>query len=425
VASVRSEARPTVYAADWVLPVVAPPIRDGAVVVEGDRIAWIGPARELPAQYGPAAAGRGILAPGLVNAHTHLQYSGFAEIGRGSYTSFEDWSDAFGRVYDVTDRSSWREAALHGARLAIASGTTVFAEIVTDDEARGAVPSCGGGGIEYLEAIGQFEHLWDNGGRADFLRWLDAPTRALRGVSPHAAYSLDGAVIADLMEIAAARGLRVHSHLGESSVEAELYRNGDRRVLAAYGDLRDEFELVRKGGAGHTTGEYADSVGLLGPTTHVAHAIYLDRAERDLLLRRGTQVALCPRSNAVIGLDRAPVADYLREGHEIAVGTDSLASSPSLDLLEDVRELYEIAREQGYDRADLAARLVRAATVGGASAMGLAARGYGALAPGGPADLALFDVGEVVAGQAEEALVRRGAGTCVLTVAGGRVLHER
>lgn len=408
-----------VFAADWVVPVVGAPIRDGAVVVDAGHITWVGPSAELPVPWTQARRHRGVLVPGLVNAHTHLQYTRFREIGRGSYSSFEEWSFVFGELYDCVDPASWHDAAREGARLAIESGTTCFAEIVTDAPARGALPDCGVGGIEYLEAIGQFDRIWRDGGRSDFLAWLDEPTAARRGISPHAAYSLDGSVVSDLVAIAGERGLRVHSHLGESFAEADFYRNGDRTVLGAYGDLRDEFELVRKGGAGHTTGEYADAIGLLGPFTHVAHAIYLDRADRDLLLARGTQVTLCPRSNRVIGLAEAPVADYLREGHEISVGTDSLASSPSLDLMEDVRELARIARSQGYEDPDLAERLIRAATLGGARALGLADEGYGALSAGGPADFALFEI-EVSERSVYDALVEDGAGNCVLTVAGGR-----
>jgi cytosine/adenosine deaminase-related metal-dependent hydrolase len=416
-----------VFAADWVLPVSAQPIRNGAVVVSGDRIVWIGAAADLPAPWeaSPVEYRAGVLMPGLVNAHTHLQYTHFDAVGRGSYTSFEDWSDAFGLVYDdVTDPLTWREAALDGARQGIATGTTVFAEIVTNDEARGSLDACRVTGIEYLEAIGEFGSSWRDGGRDTFLARLDAPSSLPFGVSPHAPYSLDGAVISDLMQIAAERALRVHSHVGESAVEANLYRSGDNSVLTAYGDLRDEFELVRKGGFGHTTAEYADSVGLLVPTAHLAHAIYLDRAERDLLRVRGTQVALCPRSNQVIGLDAPPVAAYLAEGHDIAVGTDSLASSPSMDVMADVALLAVLAREQGYTAEDLYRRLVRAVTLGGALAMGVAdTLGYGTLAVGGPADLAVFDV-TVTGGDVERAVVEQAAGRCTLTVSAGRILHD-
>ncbi len=415
------------YAAEWVLPIGAEPIRDGVVVVQGGRVVWVGAWRDLPPELADAGGierRRGILTPGLINAHTHLQYTGFDAVGRGRYTSFEHWADAFEVVYLQQDDASWHPAAVAGARQAIASGTTMVTEIVTDDPARGAVAACGAGGIEYLEAIGQYESRWHGGGRDAYLAWLAEPAGIGVGISPHALYSLDGAVVRDLVAIAGAHGMRVHTHLGESSVEANLYRSGDARVLEVFGDLRDEFELVRRGGIGQSTGDYADALGLLGAHTHVAHAIYLDRDERDQLLRRDTQVALCPRSNAIIGLDEAPVAAYLNEGHEIAVGTDSLASSPSLDLLADVGELERIARGQGYTADDLCARLVRAATLGGAKAMGLDAAGYGILAAGGPADLAVFAV-EVEADRVHEALVHRGEGSCVLTVHGGTVLHER
>ncbi|MGO4105427.1 amidohydrolase family protein [Leifsonia sp. YAF41] len=416
-----------VFAADWVLPISAQPIRNGVVVVSNDRVLWLGAAVDLPAEFAdsPTETRSGVLMPGLVNAHTHLQYTHFDEVGRGSYTSFEDWSDAFGLVYDeVTDPSDWRTAALDGARQGIATGTTVFAEIVTNDEARGSLDACQVTGIEYLEAIGEFGNSWRDGGRDTFLARLEQTSAVPFGVSPHAPYSLDGAVISDLMQIAAERNLRVHSHVGESAVEADLYRSGVNTVLTAYGDLRDEFELVRKGGVGHTTAEYADSIGLLVPTTHLAHAIYLDRAERDLLRARGTQVALCPRSNKVIGLDAPPVAAYLAEGHEIAVGTDSLASSPSMDLMADVALLAVLAREQGYTDDDLYERLVRAVTLGGALAMGVAdSLGYGSLTVGGPADLAVFEV-HVQGDDVERAVVEQAAGRCTLTVSAGRIVHD-
>lgn len=417
---------PAVIAADWVAPVVSPPIRDGAVVLDAGRVAWVGRLDELPARWSAAPVDRrpGVITPGLVNAHTHLQYTHFADLGQRQYVSFEQWSHAFEAAYwAVPDPGFWAASALDGARQAIAAGSTVFAEIVTNDQARGALAACGVTGIEYLEAIGQYEQRWQDGARAQFLSRLEQPGPTPLGISPHAPYSLDGSVIRDLISIAAERKARLHMHVAESSVEANLYRHGDRSVLAIYGDLRDQFDLIRRGGSGQGTAAYADSVGILTRTTHLAHAIYLGRPERDLLLRRGTQVALCPRSNAVLGLGPAPVAAYLTEGHEIAVGTDSLASSPSLDLIADLAMLGQIARQQGYRDADLARRLLRAATAGGARAMGLYDDGYGTLAAGGPADLAVFDV--AVDGLAvEDALVASGAGRCTLTIAGGAVVHD-
>lgn len=414
-----------VLAATWVVPVASPPIRSGAVVVTDELIDWVGPLSRLPGDFAhlPVERFDGVLTPGLVNAHTHLQYTGFAELGRGRFTDFEDWSAAFEVVYDaVQDADEWRRASRRGAVLALESGTTQLAEIVTDDEARGALEEFGLGGIEYLEAIAEVERRWSGGGRERFLARLAESSAVEAGISPHAPYSLDGDVIRDLVSIALERGLRIHSHVAESSVESRLYSHGDAAVLEIYGDLRDEFELVRRGGAGQTTATYAESVGLLGEYSHLAHAIYLDRAERDLLLATETRIALCPRSNSVIGLDAPPVAAYLEEGHDIAVGTDSLASSPSLDLMGDVAALARLARAQGYRGGDLAERLFHAATRGGARALGRP--DGGALQSGAIADIAVFDI-DPADGDVLEALVNRGEGTCVMTIVRGRTVFDR
>ena len=138
-------------------------------------------------------------------------------------------------------------------------------------------------------------------------------------------------------------------------------------------------------------------------------------------------MALCPRSNDAIGLGEPPVAAYLEEGSFIAVGTDSLASAPSLDVLGDVAMLFDIARRQGYHRADLAERLLAAATLGGARAMGLhlGKQRTGYLAVGARADLALFDVPVTTPEAAIDELVRHGEGRAAATIIAGETLFAR
>lgn len=206
----------------------------------------------------------------------------------------------------VDVREAMAHQVLRGQDPAAETGTTVVAEIVTNDEARGALGAHRLHGIEYLEPIGHFDRWWRSGGRDEFIARLEQPSDVAVGISPHAPYSLDGTVITDLLGIAAERNMRVHSHVAESAKEADRYGHGVGSVLSIEGDLRDEFELIRRGGSGFTTAEYADSIGLLNRKSHLAHAIYRNREERDLLLHRHTQVALCPRSNAVIGLDAPP-----------------------------------------------------------------------------------------------------------------------
>jgi cytosine/adenosine deaminase-related metal-dependent hydrolase len=177
-------------------------VRDGAVVITGGVITWVGRRSELPDDFVhlPVERHRGVLTPGLVNAHTHLQYTGFAELGQQRFNDFEDWSAAFEVVYQaVADPDEWHGAARTGAVLARESGTTQLAEIVTDDAARGALADAGLRGIEYLEAIGEVEKNWEARGRDAFLARLAHDAGTPVGVSPHAPYSLDGRVIAELV----------------------------------------------------------------------------------------------------------------------------------------------------------------------------------------------------------------------------------
>jgi cytosine/adenosine deaminase-related metal-dependent hydrolase len=184
----------------------------------------------------------------------------------------------------------------------------------------------------------------------------------------------------------------------------------------------ESFQALRRNGFAASATDFVDQLGVLGPDCHIAHGVYLNAHDRDVLRARTTAVALCPRSNRVIGLDEPPVAAYLSEGNLIAVGTDSLASSPSLDLLADVAALHDIARRQGYSAPDLAPRLLRAATLGGAIALGMATGPgrVGQLQVGSLADLAFLDVPAASGVRAAvEDVVRSGAGRVAATLVGG------
>jgi cytosine/adenosine deaminase-related metal-dependent hydrolase len=165
--------------------------------------------------------------------------------------------------------------------------------------------------------------------------------------------------------------------------------------------------------------EFASSCGLLGTDSHVAHGVYLGREGRAILRSAGTYVALCPRSNLTVGIDPPPVADFLTEDSLIAVGTDSLGSNTSLDLLQDVAVLRELAVGGGYDRPDLDRRLLAAATLGGAAAIGLDTD-LGSLEPGKRADITVFGVDPEIS-SVERRIVEDGAGNCLATLVAGEI----
>lgn len=412
-----------VYSARHILPMTAPPILNGSVAIESGRIrhvgtrAWVMRALAEEGENDPVEVyWPGVIMPGLVNAHTHLQYTDMASVGAGAHDGFAQWAQAFDEFYDAGGNHP-AAAAAAGAAQSARFGVTALADVVTDIEAAGALHDAGLRGVVYWEVMNWGNAQWRAQGWQRVSDQLDEiPDTPGVGVSPHAPYSLDTAPLLDVPDLARSRGLRLHIHLGES--ETEKLENRDERWRSVDAE---SFQALRRDGYGVSATEFVDQLGVLGPDCHVAHGVYLNDTDRAILRQRGTSVALCPRSNHVIGLDEPPVADYLREGNPIAVGTDSLSSSPSLDVLADVAELYRIARTQGYHEPDLSGRLLAAATLGGAAALGLAtgSRRVGQLQVGALADLVAVDVAGPTARDAVEELVRAGTGRQAATVIGG------
>jgi len=404
------------HSAPVVLPVSAAPIRDGAVVLDGDRVGWVGPRRDWTGSA-TEVEWPGALTPGLVNAHTHLQYSAYADMCVPG-VDFLDWIGEHPRRNQKMTEADWRRSTADGVAALLRTGSTAAADICAYSVVVDVLADSGLAGISYVETVGVDDARWP-AQRRDLLAVLARPTPRQLGVSPHALYTLGTAVLRDCVALARDRGLRLHPHAAESPYEVQYVATGTGPFAAASRGWGLAMELATGGSARTPVAELA-ALGALGADTHVAHGVHCDAADRALLRQHRTVVALCPRSNATLGVGEAPVAAYRAEGNPVAVGTDSLGSAPSLDLLADLAVLRDIALRQGSPADGLDRWLVEAATTGGARAMGL--DDIGVLRPGARADLAVFDVDP--AGDPYAELVQRGAGRCVGTVLAGRVVHD-
>ena len=402
----------TVHAADVVLTMTGEPIPGGAVVVEGDRIAAIGVRADFEGER--IRDWPGVLTPGLVNAHAHLEYGPpFAHLAT-SGLPFADWILQLSTIRRGLDDAAWQVAARASAHQLLRCGTTAVADVVTRGPAAGVAASLGLQGIAYAELAGVDAAGWPDA--LDRLEGLLGGPGLRRGVSPHTLYSLGTQVFRDLVALARDRGMRLHPHLAETSDEAEWVLSGTGRFAEIIAEVGLAHELAGVG-TGRSPVQHCDDLGGLGPDSHVAHGVHVDAADRALLRERGTVVALCTRSNAILQAGAAPVAAYLDEGNVVAIGTDSLASSPDLDLLAEARATRDLAVAQGFVSPD--ELVVRALTVGGAQALGL---DLGTLRVGGRADLAAF---AVPPHDPYRSLLDHGAGRCVATVLGGRLVHRR
>ncbi len=413
----------TIHLAPVVLTMTGEPLRDAGVVVVGEQIAAVGTRGELMSAYVGVKVREwpGVMTPGLVNAHAHLEYGPpFADLATAGLP-FAQWIQQITRRRQGLSDIQWLASARGSVTELLRSGTTCVADVVTNGPGIQAAARAGLAGISYAEVVGCDEARWPDE-LARVMRVVDAAPLGRRlGLSPHALYSLSGSVVTAALAIARDRGWRLHTHLAETSEEAEFVLGGGGPIAAALQRIGLAHDLLGRG-AGRSPAAHLDVLGGLGPDVHVAHGVHLDQDDRALLRERGTSVTLCARSNRALGAGDPPVAALLAEGSPIAVGTDSLASSPSLDLLDELAALRAVAESQGADPAGLGEQLVTAATVGGAAALGLLGA-VGLLAPGVRADLAVFDV--PVSGSPYDALVGHGGGRCVLTVVGGRIVHRR
>lgn len=377
--------------ARWVLPIAQPPLRDAAVVVEGDRIAWLGPSADAVATR-HEHLGDAVLLPGLVNAHTHLELTGLRGFLEG--LPFGDWLRALTVVRrDVLTTDDLLDASRLGVHEALRAGVTTLADCSASGAPLRALVEAGVRGRVYLETFGPDPRQADASIAAlragvDRLR-ADATARVDVGVSPHAPYTVSEPLFAAVAAYARAEALPVATHVAESADELRFVRDGD----GPFADrLRARDIPVR--GTGASPIALLERVGLLEPSVLLIHAIRVDAADLARIGRGGAGVVHCPISNAKLGQGIAPVLAMRAAGLAVGLGSDSVASNDAMDLVQEARQAVLLqSLASGTPDALSAHAALALATAGGARALGLAdgsTAGLGTLVAGAPADLAAF-----------------------------------
>lgn len=377
----------TLLRAAWVAPMDAPPFRDGAVLIDGELIASVGPSAELR-RAAPHAAihdfGDGVILPGLVNAHTHLELSHLAPphySGR-----FVDWLVTV--IAAAGDDQTATGAVGRGIAQCLRYGVTTVGDITRRPGlTRAELLSSPLRVVSFGEVVGMAGRREVLPGLLDAAVGGPATDRLRPGVSPHAPYSIDADGYRRCLTAARGHNLPLTTHLAESADEAMFLSDH----AGPFRQLWDRLGAWEEGATGRFDGgpvRYAASLGLLDyAPVALAHVNYCDDDELALLTRSRASVVYCPRTHAYFGHPPHRWRDMLAAGIDVAVGTDSCASSPDLNMVDDLRLLHRI-------RPDVPAELLwQLATVRGARALGLKTS-VGSLTPGKLADLAVFPAGE-------------------------------
>ncbi len=364
-----------VLSADWVLPVEGAPIPDGAVAIEGSRIAAVGSVDELG--EGTRFDG-GVIVPGFVNAHSHLEYAVYGGFGDG--LSFAPWILLHIERKARIGIAETEDIARFGAAECLRSGITTVGDASHRGAAATACDELGLRAIVYVEVFGpDSEQLTTRFGA---IRERIAPNLSKRvrlGISPHSVYS----AALPLWEAATALGLPIATHFAESEAETQWVR--DRSGPFA--------DMPPIGGEPTSIRELAEHQ-LLSARVIAAHCVKVDAEEIALLAEHGVAVAHCPRSNALLGSGIAPLRALRDAGVNVGLGTDSPASAPSFDMFDELRAAVSAARAREADAAGMgASEALELATLGGARALGLGDV-CGSLSAGKRADLAVLDFGD-------------------------------
>ncbi len=350
-------------------------VENGAVEVTNGLVTAVHRASGVGIDHGP-----GVIMPALINAHAHLSLSALAgkvPMERG----FVNWVRELIAARAAASTEELEAGARKSAEIVKASGTGLVAEVGPLQPGTDAIRFAGLQGMVFAEVLGNIDavpELPDNSDGVSF------------SYAGHALHTTHPKVLRALKDVASLRSVPFSVHLAESEAETEFLcgQNGPwAELLNSRGidfldwDLQCERPVQR-----------AERLGLLGRGTLAVHVLQMARDDLETLTRTGTSVCVCPRSNSALHGRLPDIGALLAAGVPTALGTDSLASTASLSLFDEMAFVAEKYPELSPET------ILGLATANGAPVPGRA--DLGNLGPGKTA-LALYV--ELSAGSAKDA----------------------
>lgn len=360
--------------ADQVIIPGAPPLVDGAIVLdESGTIVCVGEARDVfvDLRYAllPTERIRGVVLPGLVNAHVHVELSalrGRVGVGRG----FVPWVKELIAARAALDESEAADAIDAAVTALRACGTVAVGEVTNGLGAVRALARAHIGGVAFHEVFS----LDDGRARARIARMAEEraalgwPSSFRYAVAPHTLYTLGAEVVREIVQSARTSGVVTSLHLAEHPGERRALERGDGPVVEWLGE-QFGVDAAALAWPKQPPIAAADALSALGPHVLLVHLTDARADELSTVRERGAHVVLCPRSNLHIETKLPPLLELRREEIPLALGTDSLASNASLDLLAEAKALADRFPQVPPSE------LVSMATLGGARALGMSQLG--------------------------------------------------
>lgn len=410
--------------ARWVVPMSGPPLKDAAVIVEGRQVKAVLFKDELSYRYPPEYVAYlmenahdykdAVIMPGLINLHTHLDYS--------SLRSFDVESGLFTWIRGLVGKAAswtpeqWRQSALYGAKAAALAGTSFVVDSSYTGLSVRALARVGLRAFVGLELFG----LKDEESNLAWGQWLakmdvlrnqdDSETRIALGtgkirltVAPNAPYTVCPTLWLKACTWAQEKDLPLLTHVAESKEECAWIASGNETVDDFLGFVRktkdpsklpdqpDNIDRIKWKGRGLSPIRHLKHFGLLDDHLIAAHAIHLDDQDIKLLADSQSKIAHCPRSDARLRNGLAPLSQLLDAGVPVGLGTASLASCDDLSIVSEAQFALNAHRAADTRFALGSADMLAAMTSDAARILGLS-HVVGTLEAGKLADIAVFTV---------------------------------
>ncbi len=364
--------------ARYLFPIDGPPIPDGVLTVADGRIVAVG---ENVSSDPPRDLGNVALLPGLINAHAHLEFCDLsAPLGRPG-VAFTEWiASIVNRRREQSAAADWPQqryrAVEQGLREVERTGTAAVGEIAPPGWPEAAFHAGLVDCTVFFELLGlapdRVEPLLANAGA--HLTGAAAQTKWRGGLSPHAPYTVHPELLARLCPLCRQYRAPLAMHLAETREELELLQSGTGPFVPMLQSFNAWYPDVIPRGT-----RPLDYLRIMAQSHRalVIHGNYLSADEIAFLGARTARMSVvyCPRTHAYFGHEPYPLPSLLAAGVNVALGTDSRASSPDLNFWDDLRFVHR--HFGGVAPADV----LRMGTLNGAAALGLDAD-FGSLTPG-------------------------------------------
>jgi len=381
--------------ADWVLPITSPPIKDGIVLTDGKAIKAVGSGKELskfPYDEIIDCSGK-IILPGFVNAHSHLELTGFrGKIEKG--LPFTDWARKVVSIRKDITENEIATAIKDGVDELISSGVTtvgdfsqtgITAKILNERGLRGTVflEFSGFNPEQKDEKLRQLKELLNYEIDSKLITHHSSLITVNFGIAPHAPYSVSPELLKESHNFAQEKRLPLAIHISEMLEEIEFIKNGSgamKDLLIDFGVWNDKWMPPQT-----TPVQYLQNMGILKGAIGI-HLNIVTEDDIRILKENDVSVVYCPGSNKWFGRNwKYPLREFLNNDINVVIGTDSLLSNEKLNMFYEMRVLKENFPDLENDI------ILKMATVNGAKAIGFEGEA-GEIAVGRKADIIGIDI---------------------------------